>query len=157
NTTYQIGGLAITGKPEFLADMAPTFSEYLNNTVGKKFGVNFETVPLDFDDIEGAVTNGTIDFLYSNPSSYSCKNSQHGVAAVVSIRKIRSGNELNSFGGVIITAAGRDDIQNGKVVEAVSITGFGACQMQWGLLLEEGVGFLTDTTAVRFAYNQNKV
>ncbi|CAN0553456.1 unnamed protein product, partial [Ectocarpus sp. 12 AP-2014] len=82
--------------------------------------------------------------------------------AILSLRNFRLGNELNSFGGVVITAANRSDITEvahlqGKVVEGVSVSGLGAFQLQWGLLQDQGFNLMADTEEVRFAYNQKKI
>jgi hypothetical protein len=72
------------------------------------------------------------------------------------------GKVLKAFGGSIIARRDRGDISKlehikGKVVEAVSISGLGACQMQWRELQSRGLEFLVDPKEVRFAYNQKKI
>ncbi|CBJ26732.1 diguanylate cyclase/phosphodiesterase with PAS/PAC sensor(s) [Ectocarpus siliculosus] len=163
NKTYRIGGLAITGTEAFLESFEPTFSAYLNQTVGEVYpGVGFIAVPLAFDDVWDAVSSASVDFLFLNPGSASCMESEFGVSAILSLRNFRQGNELNLFGGVVITAANRSDITEvahlqDKVVEGVSVSGLGAFQLQWGLLQDQGFNLMADTEEVRFAYNQKKI
>ena len=81
------------------------------------------------------VGSKAIDFIYTNPSAFSCVESEYGVAPIVSLRNFRKGFTLNQFGGTIFTRSNRTDINTihdlrDKIVEAVSITGLGACQMQ---------------------------
>ncbi|CAN0538176.1 unnamed protein product, partial [Scytosiphon promiscuus] len=62
-----------TGSEAFLAAFEPTFSAYLNDTVGAVYpGIGFVAIPLSFDDVWTAVSSGSIDFLFVNPSTASC-------------------------------------------------------------------------------------
>ena len=66
-----------TGAEDFLQSFGPTFSTYLNQTVGEVFpGVGFVVVPLAFEDVWPAVSEATVDFLFLNPSSASCMERQ---------------------------------------------------------------------------------
>lgn len=81
-----------------------------------------------------AVEEKRVDFVYTNPSVFSCLESEHGARAIVSQNNLRMGKELYKFGGGIIARKDRHDITRledieDKVVEAVSISGLGACQM----------------------------
>ena len=66
-----------TGAEDFLQSFGPTFSTYLNQTVGAVFpGVGFVVVPLTFEDAWPAVSEATVDFLFLNPSSAGCMERQ---------------------------------------------------------------------------------
>ncbi|CAM9384428.1 unnamed protein product [Ectocarpus sp. 8 AP-2014] len=112
NKTYRIGGLAMLSWAEaVLESFEPTFSAYLNQTAGEVYpGVGFIAAPLAFDDVWDAVSSASVDFLFLNPGSASCMESEFGVSAILSLRNSRQRNELNSFGGLFITAANRSDI-----------------------------------------------
>jgi hypothetical protein len=138
-----------------------TFATFLSNALANK-GYTFELVPLDFSTTYTAVENQEVDFVYTNPSIFSCLEMEYGARAIISQNNLRLGEELYSFGGGIIARSDRDDISTlddikGKVVEAVSISGLGACQMQWRELQSHGLEFLIDPKEVRFAYNQKKI
>lgn len=69
--------LHFSGAEAFLESFEPTFSAYLNQTVGEVFpGVGFVAVPLAFEDVWPAVSSATVDFLFLNPSSASCMERQ---------------------------------------------------------------------------------
>jgi two-component system sensor histidine kinase TtrS len=140
----------------------PTYATYLNETVGKALNISFEAVPMNFAETFDLVGSKAIDFIYTNPSAFSCVESEYGVAPIVSLRNFRKGFTLNQFGGTIFTRSNRTDINTihdlrDKIVEAVSITGLGACQMQWRLMIEKGINFLVDPAQVVFAFNQKKI
>ncbi|CAM9365902.1 unnamed protein product, partial [Discosporangium mesarthrocarpum] len=146
----------------FFQKYEPTFRRFLNETVGVQLNISFDIVPLGFDEIPHAVGNRTIDFLFTNPSMYNCMDSEFLLSPMVSLRNLQLGEELNKFGGVVITASGRTGITSlydlkDQVVEGVSISGLGAFQMQWGLMQEMGVNLMVETSAVRFAYNQKQI
>ena len=68
--------------------------------------------------------------------------------AIASQNNLRMGQELYAFGGGVIARKDRTDINRladirDKVVEAVSISGLGACQMQWRELQTRGLEFLS--------------
>lgn len=66
-----------SGADAFLESFEPTFSAYLNRTVGEVFpGVGFVAVPLAFEDVWPAVSSATVDFLFLNPSAASCMERQ---------------------------------------------------------------------------------
>ena len=160
--TIRIGGLAIRGFADFMTRFSPTFATYLNETVGARYNITFEAVPMNFEDTFDFVENRKIDFIYTNPSAFSCVESEFGVAPIVSLRNFRLGHTLNQFGGTIFTRAERGDINSiydlkDKIVEAVSITGLGACQMQWRLMTEKGMNFLMDPAQIIFAFNQKTI
>ncbi|CAM9625082.1 unnamed protein product, partial [Ectocarpus sp. 4 AP-2014] len=133
------------GAEAFLESLEPTFSAYLNQTVGEVYpGVGFISVPLAFDNVWSFISSESVDFLFANPGTASCMETEFGVSAILSLRNFRLGNELNSFGGVVITAANRSNITEvahlqDKVVEGISVSGMGVFQLQWGLLQDQGV------------------
>jgi hypothetical protein len=75
------------------------------------------------------------------------------VIPIRTLENFRNGHKLDRFHGTIFTRADRTDIQvladlKGKIVEAVSISGLGACQLQWRELLANGIDFLNDPKQV---------
>ncbi|GAB5364379.1 hypothetical protein AAMO2058_000965100 [Amorphochlora amoebiformis] len=161
---WKIGGLAIRGPTDFHARFSPTFSTYLTETVGPQFNppIRFESIALDFSSTFTQVEQASVDFIYTNPSAFSCLESEFDVSAIVTLRNFRQGNELTRFGGIIFTRSDNDEINaiadlEGKIVEAVSISGLGAAQMQWKLLQDKGYSLMTLPKQVRFAFNQKKI
>jgi hypothetical protein len=154
-------GLAIKGSDVLFEQWSATFTTFLSNALADK-GYTFELVPLDFSTTYTAVENQEVDFVHTNPSIFSCLEMEHGAHAITTQNNFRLGKELFSFGGSVIARRDRDDISTlddirGRVVEAVSLSGLGACQMQWRELQSHGLEFLTDPKEVRFAYNQKNI
>ncbi|CAM9296317.1 unnamed protein product, partial [Hapterophycus canaliculatus] len=151
-----------TGAEAFLESFEPTFGAYLNETVGAMYpGVGFVAIPLSFDDVWTAVSSASVDFLFLNPSTASCMEIEFGANTLLSLRNLRQGVELNSYGGAVITSVNRTDITEiehlkDKVVEGISVSGLGAFQLQWGMLEDLGLNLMVDISEIRLAYDQKK-
>lgn len=144
---YTVGVLAIRGAEAAYADFNRTFSDYLTATAGRRFaspdggphGIRFEMKPLDFVSLFTDIRDRQVDYIYVNPSAYSCIESEYGASSLASqtSRHVVEGRtyDLRRFGGVIAARADRDDIQSiqdlrGKIIAAASISGLGSGQMQ---------------------------
>ena len=174
--TYRVGVLAIRGREAAYREFNKTFGDYLTATAGRRFAdppVRFEMVPLDFvslyeiDDAAAAV-NASVDFLYVNPSAFSCLESEHrarSLASQVSRRTADGGrhyHDLNRFGGVILARADNSNVQTvtdlrDKVIAAASISGLGSGQMQFRVMQEAGLSYINDPRQLVFTSNQETV
>jgi serine/threonine protein kinase/ABC-type phosphate/phosphonate transport system substrate-binding protein len=174
-TEYRVGVLAIRGADAAYNEFNKTFSNYLTATAGQRFDtpLAFTMVPLNFlslfSDVELAVeTSGDqgVDFIYVNPSAFSCIESEYGSNTLVSqiSRRVVGGQEyeLTKFGGVIFSRSDNDavntiqDIRD-KVVACASISGLGSGQMQFRLMQQEGLAYIQDPKQLVFTSNQGKV
>ena len=107
---------------------------------------------------------------------YSCLELNSGVTPVVSIQNFILGKPTEKFGGAIFTRSDRDDINlisgtscfdsvrvainmilkernafpdiKDKVVEAISLSGLGAGQVQWKEIQDRGQNFFNDPAQV---------
>jgi ABC-type phosphate/phosphonate transport system substrate-binding protein len=161
NCTVQIAGLAIQGPTVFETKFAPTFRDYLNSVANATYGLTFEAIPLNFNQNFDRAEANTLDFIYSNPAAYTCMMVQFSVRTVASMVNLRKGNALKKFAGVIFTNVNSsfntvEDLRKARV-EAVSISGLGAMQLQQAELLKQGLDIMTDVKRLSFAYNQNKI
>jgi hypothetical protein len=52
------------------------------------------------------VEQNAIDFVYTNPSIYSCLESEFQLTSLATLRNLALGREVNVFGGVIFSKAG---------------------------------------------------
>jgi hypothetical protein len=52
------------------------------------------------------VEQGAIDFVYTNPSIFSCLESEFQLISLVTLRNLALGVEVDQFGGVIFSKAG---------------------------------------------------
>ncbi|EGD72124.1 TKL/DICTY4 protein kinase [Salpingoeca rosetta] len=164
HSTYRIAALSDRGFDYFNRTMAPTFDEYLNNVVSKKFDglVEFVTYPARFRDLLDEGKEDKFDFAFTNPAIFTCAEAELAMSSLVTLRRNELGEQLSQFGAVIFTRADRDDINGpidiaGKTVAAVSFITFGGFQAQWGLLRDEGLDFLVDTKQIKFTDDENSV
>ena len=134
--TYTIGVLAWRGKETAYNEFQPT-AEYLTQTVGATFDppVRFQAIPVGFDgDILDELESGRYDFVYVNPTMFSCISSEigaHSLATRIAKRKVGGKvYELTKFGSVIFTRADNAEIDalediKDKKVGVVSLAGLG--------------------------------
>lgn len=165
---YKVGVLAIRGFDAAYSEFNRTYVDYLSATAGQRFDppVQFELKPMNFRSMFSDTAASEVDFIYVNPSAFSCIESEftaHSLVSQVSRRKI-SGNvyHLKKFGGVIFRRHDRTDIQTmqdvpGKVVAAASISGLGSGQMQFLAMQQAGLSYINDPKQLVFTSNQGKV
>ena len=181
-TTYRVGVLAIRGFDAAVHEFQATFKDYLTQTAGARFaatggrenantGIQFEMVPLNFVSLFDSVARNTttgvpsIDFMYVNPSAFSCLESEYGASSLtsqISNRKVNGESyNLSKFGGVITVRADSDiqtiDDIHDQVVAAASISGLGSGQMQFRLLEQHGISYIQAPQQLVFTSNQGKV
>jgi ABC-type phosphate/phosphonate transport system substrate-binding protein len=165
---YTVGVLAIRGFDAAYAEFNATFNEYLTATAGQKFDppIEFELKPLDFLTLFSDAEFRQVDFIYVNPSAYSCIESEYksySLASQVSRRKVKGQiYDLEKFGGVIATLSNRDDINTvldlkDQRVAAASISGLGSGQMQFKAMIDNGMNYLDDPKQLVFTSNQGLV
>ena len=165
---YTVGVLAIRGFEAAFKEFNKTFDEYLTATAGARFDppIRFQMKPLNFLTLFSDAADAQVDFIYVNPSAYSCIESEYdarSLASQVSRRNIQGQiYNLKKFGGVIATLASRKDIQSihdlkDKVVAAASISGLGSGQMQFKEMVQNGMNYLQDPKQLVFTSNQGLV
>jgi len=165
---FTVGVLANRGFSAAYDEFNTTFSDYLSETAGKRFNppIMFQMKPLNFNVLFDNVENSNVDFLYSDPSAFSCIDSEYSASSLVSqiSRRIVGGEmySLNRFGGVIFTRADRDDINTTfdikeKVIACASISDLGSGQMQFRELVKKGISYFQDVKQIVFTSNEEKV
>lgn len=165
---YKVGVLADRGVDAAFNEFNVTFSDYLTASVGAKFDppIRFELKPLDFISLFTDVEEKNVDFIYTNPSAFSCIASEYGANTLVSQISRRAVAEkeydLTMFGGVIFTRADNDAINlvkdiKGHSIACTSISSLGSGQMQFRLLLQAGLSFLNCPSQVAFTSNQETI
>jgi hypothetical protein len=80
---WTVGVLAIRGEAEAHEEFNSTFATYLTATAGQRFDppIEFRMKPLDFMNVFSDSEQGLVDFIYVNPSAFSCIESEY-VSAV---------------------------------------------------------------------------
>jgi|GEM_PF-2468558 len=138
--SVRIGVLANLGKETARRMWSPT-ADYLTATIP---GHTVTIVPLDFEEINGAVKQRQVDFVLANPGIYVELEHDHGVARIATLDTLWEGAAYNLFGGVIFTRPERDDIAGlrdlkGKTFMAVHETSYGGWYAAWRELRAAGV------------------
>ena len=95
-------------------------------------------MPLQFEDVELAVKNKSIDFLICNPAIYVDLEVRYGVSRIMTLRNRVGPRIVSEFGGVIFCRADRSDLQSlrdarGQRLAATGKTSFGG----WYMALRE--------------------
>lgn len=165
---YTVGVLAIRGNEAAFKEFNSTFADYLTATAGQRFDppVRFQLKPLNFVQLFTDTEATLVDFIYVNPSAFSCIESEYGAQSLVSqiSRRVVGGqsHDLTRFGGVIATLRNNTEINSiqdlkGKVIAAASISGLGSGQMQFKEMLDAGMSYVNDPKQLVFTSNQGKV
>jgi hypothetical protein len=74
-----VGGVPLGSSSSFLQSWQPTFEKYLFDTVGTLYNppLNFSLIPLTLSNAFQMVNERRVQFIYSNPSLYSCLESEY--------------------------------------------------------------------------------
>ncbi len=155
---YKIGVLAKNGPVKAL-QMWKATGDYL---AAKLAGKTFEIVPLGFDEVNPAVEAGKVDFFLANSSMFVTAEVRYGATAIATMVNSRQGKPLKSFGGVIISSDGNDEIKGisdlkGKKFMAVKESSFGGWQMAYKSLLDAGINPYTDFAKMEFGGKHDNV
>jgi phosphate/phosphite/phosphonate ABC transporter binding protein len=156
--TVKIGVLAKNGPAKAQSQWKAT-GDYLTASLP---GTPFEIVPLDFKEVNPAIEQGSVAFFLVNSSMFVEAKVRYGAVAVATMINSRQGNPLKAFGGVIITAADNDGINelkdlNGKTFMAVSKSSFGGWQMAYKEILDAGVDPYSDFGKLEFGGKHENV
>ncbi|MBE0508728.1 MAG: EAL domain-containing protein [Marinospirillum sp.] len=117
-------------------------ADYLTSSIPT---VKFEIQVLNLTEMEQAVANQDIDFLFTNPSLYVYYTYRYGLSSpLATVVNQLEGQDVRQFAGVIFTRADRTDLQQlsdlrGKRLAAVSESSLAAYQMQQYELQQVGV------------------
>jgi serine/threonine protein kinase/ABC-type phosphate/phosphonate transport system substrate-binding protein len=167
-TKFTVGVLAITGEEEAYAEFNATWNSYLTATAGKRFDppLEFAMKALNFNLLFTDTRDAIVDFIYVNPSAYSCIESEytaHSLASQIS-RRVIGGKvyDLNMFGGVIFARADNENVNTlkdikGTTVAAASINGLGSGQMQFLEMQKARMSYINDPGQLVFTSNQEDV
>lgn len=156
--TYKIGVLAKNGPVKAL-QMWKATGDYLSQKIE---GMNFEVVPLGFDEVNPAIENKKVDFFLVNSSMFITAKVKYGARAVATMVNSRQGKPLQSFGGVIIASAYNDAVNGiedlkGKSFMAVKKSSFGGWQMAYKELVDAGINPNVDFSKLEFGEKHENV
>jgi phosphate/phosphite/phosphonate ABC transporter binding protein len=154
----KVGVLAKNGPAKAISQWKAT-GDYLTASLP---GIQFEIVPLDFKEVNPAVEQGAVAFFLVNSSMFVEAKVRYGAVEVATMINSRQGNPLKAFGGVIITTADNDSINEvkdlkGKTFMAVSKSSFGGWQMAYKEILDAGVDPFSDFGKLEFGGKHENV
>ncbi|MCU7939220.1 MAG: PhnD/SsuA/transferrin family substrate-binding protein [gamma proteobacterium symbiont of Bathyaustriella thionipta] len=156
--TIYIGVLSHRGDDATQKTWSPT-AHYLTETLGTH---QFKIIPLDFDEIDPAVSQGKVDFLLVNSGIYVNLEVRYRISRIVTLNNSIDDIPLNVFGGVIFARQKRNDIDDirsltGKRFMAVDETSLGGFQMAWRIIKKAGIDPYKDFLSMSFAGTHDEV
>ncbi len=104
---YRIGALASRGKDKCFSRWINT-ARHLSETIPNAY---FDIIPLKQDEIPGAVEDGEIDFIITDPASYVELENLYGAERIATLEDKFAKKGYAFLGGVIFTRADREDIK----------------------------------------------
>lgn len=158
DAVIRIGVLAYRGKDQALQRWSAT-ADYLSDNIGRRF----EIVPVNLDEITGAINSGRIQFTLTNPGNYVSLEARFGASRIATMQTRELGQTRVRFGAVIFTQADNPDVSSlpdlkGKSFMAVSPVAFGGFQMAWRELTEQGIDPFSDFSDLQFVgFPQDKI
>ena len=138
----QIGVLSFRPTDQTLRQWTP-LTEYLSRSIP---GHEFRVVPMNYPDLDQAVKEGRLDFVFTNPEHFVLLRNQVSLAPILTVMRQINGHPVTSFGGVIVTRADRSDINRledltGRSVASPSEQSLGGNLMQLWELRRQGIPF----------------
>jgi len=136
-----LGILSFRPAPEVAARWQP-LAEYLNRAVP---GLSLRIRTLSYPELNAAIANDELDFVFTNPAHYiELRQRNRMSGAIATLIESDQGHALPEFGGVIVSRAGRSDIDGlrdlaGKRIAMPDASSLGGYQMQAFELLRAGV------------------
>jgi two-component system sensor histidine kinase TtrS len=146
-----VGVLAHRGVDSAIEMWSPTIN-YLSEQIR---GTEFRLLPLDLHEMSAALARDELDFILTNPGNYVELEAAYGITRIATLVNLRHGKPSRTFGAVIFTRSGREDIRTlsdlrGKTFGAVDEGAFGGFQMAWRELKEAGIDPFSDFSDLRF-------
>ena len=136
----KVGVLSKEDPKRTIAQWQPTM-DYLSQTIP---GYTFEIVTAGFDEMRTIAAKNEVNFFLVNPGMYVEFEADHGTNRIATLKNLRLGEAYTEFGGVIITQADNNQINDledlkNKTFMAVSPTSLGGWYMAEGVLYDMGI------------------
>ncbi|MDH5469493.1 MAG: PhnD/SsuA/transferrin family substrate-binding protein [Gammaproteobacteria bacterium] len=146
-----VGVLAHRGADTTMEMWTPTI-EYLAEQIS---GHEFRLLPLDLHGMRAALEHNELDLILTNPGNYVELEAGYGITRIATLKNQNHGRPSKTFGAVILTRTGRDDIRvladlRGKTFAAVAEDAFGGFQMAWRELVDAGIDPFNDFSTLHF-------
>lgn len=136
----RVGVLAFRSIETTQQEWQPTI-DYLNDKIPR---YHFVLKALYFPQMDEAVREKRLEFVFTNPRHYIILEAEYNVDAIATLIRLQGGHPVNKFGSVIFTRADRADINvirdlRGKVLATVSEQSFGGYLAPRWTLLRNGM------------------
>jgi signal transduction histidine kinase/DNA-binding response OmpR family regulator/HPt (histidine-containing phosphotransfer) domain-containing protein len=153
-----VGVLAKRGPQRCLQKWGDT-AQYLSDQIP---GRQFVVIPLNFDQIIGAVQRREVDFILANSSFYATLEYMRLGTRIATLKTLRHSQAFTEFGSVVFCRRSQAGIATpedlpGRRVVAVEPNSFGGWQMARRELLEHGIDLLKDSASVSYAGTHDAV
>ncbi len=149
-SAISIGVLAVRGPAQAIATWGP-LAEYLSRKIP---GYEFRIVPLDHNTITSAVEKGEVQFVITNPGSYTTLEMQSGVTRIATRVNLYGDSECDKLGAVIFTRAGRHDIRGLKDLKGKTFMSAHEQALTWWVaekeLMDHGINPHRHLAGIRF-------
>lgn len=154
----QIGVLAHRDTQHTLQTWRET-ADYLTSELPE---YHFVITPLNFNQIEAAMKDNTVEFVIMSPGIYVEFEALYGVNRLATLKHLRMGRAYTMFGGVIFCKADCDYIQSltdlrGKNFVAVAENSFGGWRSAWREIVEAGINPYRDFQSLQFTNSHDAV
>ncbi len=157
--TVRIGILKITRIDGECQKWEPTVNYLSDRIEGKVFVI----VPLKFEEIDPAIKNRDVDFIFLNSSMYVRFEKFYGISRIATLKnRGLCDSSYSSYAGIIFCRYDRVDINEltdleGKTFAAVDRESFGGFQMAWRELENRGINPFDDFKALKFMGTHDEV
>jgi PAS domain S-box-containing protein len=153
-----IGVLSHRGDESTLSHWSPT-ADYLS---AKLPTYHFVIHPLSFNEVEGSVARGEVDFVLVNPAIYVNLEVRYRVSRLATMRNRWQGDVANTFGGVIFARAERYDLNTlndlrGGTLSAVNASSLGGYMVALREFKAAGIEPHRDLRKIIFSGTHDKV
>ena len=137
-----IGVLSFRPIDQTLQQWTP-MADYLSRSIP---GHEFRVVPMNYPDLDRAVKDGRLDFVFTNPDHFVLLRNQTSLAPILTVMPQINGHPVTSFGGVIVSRSDRTDINrledlSGRSVASPSAESLGGNLMQLWEMRRQGIAF----------------
>ena len=136
----KVGVLSKEDPQRTIAQWQPTL-DYLSQKIP---GYSFEIVTAGFEEMRTIAAKNEVDFFIINSGMYVEFEADHGANRIATLKNLRLGDAYTEFGGLIITKANNNQINDlkdlkNKTFMGVSPTSFGGWYMAEGVLYDAGI------------------
>jgi len=146
----RVGVLAFQSKADTLTQWAAT-AQWLSDRLPDH---RFEIVPLTFEELDTAVAQGSIEFVFTNPDHFVVLRSRHQLRPMVTLNMLIKGQVVDQFGSVIFTRAdgtirSLTDVR-GKRLAAVGLNSLGGFLMAADTFRQQGLQLLSGDASLTY-------